>query len=60
MVSSMGVCEIGPQHLFSRDISNGKNTGSGTKPIFSKYSIQLSTYVTYYLSAFSAIFKYPL
>jgi hypothetical protein len=36
-------------------ISNGKNTGSGTKPILSLYLIQLSTYVPYYQSAFGTI-----
>jgi hypothetical protein len=30
-------------------ISNGKNTGSGTKPTLSLYLIQLSTYIPYYL-----------
>jgi hypothetical protein len=38
-------------------ISNGKNTGSGTKPTLIMYSIQLSTYITCYLSAFGAILK---
>jgi hypothetical protein len=39
-------------------ISNGKNTGSGTKPTLSLYLIQLSTYVPYYLTAFGAILMY--
>jgi hypothetical protein len=40
-------------------ISSLKNTGSGTKPIFKLYLIQLFTYVTYYLLAFGTILKYP-
>jgi hypothetical protein len=36
-----------------------ENTGSGTKPIFKFYLIQLFTYVMYYLLAFGAILKYP-
>jgi hypothetical protein len=35
-----------------------KNTGSGSKPTFKMYLIQLVTYVTYYLLAFGAILKY--
>jgi hypothetical protein len=36
-----------------------KNTGSGSKPTFKLYLMQLFTYVTYYLLAFGAILKYP-
>jgi hypothetical protein len=42
----------------SKNISNGKNTGSGTKPTLSLYLMQLSTYVPYYLSAFGTILMY--
>jgi hypothetical protein len=55
----VGYLDIGSKDdLQAKFISNGKNTGSGTKRTLSLYLIQLSTYVPYYLSVFGAILIY--